>query len=52
MHDVSLTWVPNDTMKVIAGVNNVFEEEPFFTETSIPVSAVGRAFFVRLSSSF
>ncbi|MBU6372742.1 MAG: TonB-dependent receptor [Alphaproteobacteria bacterium] len=52
VHDLSLTWTSKDSLKVIAGVNNVLDEEPFFTETSIPVSAVGRSFFVRLSSSF
>jgi outer membrane receptor protein involved in Fe transport len=52
VHDASLRYDVNDGLTVVAGVNNILNEEPYITETNNPVSGVGRTFFVRLGATF
>lgn len=50
IHDVSVTYDVNDKLRLIGGVNDVFQRDPYFTETSSPGSAVGRSIFFRISA--
>jgi iron complex outermembrane recepter protein len=46
-HNLSVGYEFSDNFSARVGVNNLTNEKPYITETSIPVSAVGRSFFLR-----
>ena len=48
-HDLSMSYDWNEEIQVYGGIQNVTDEEPFFTEQAWPVSPLGRYFFVGLS---
>lgn len=50
-HDVSFAYDATPDIQLYGGVNNVTDEEPFFTQNAWPVSPLGRYFFVGLSYS-
>lgn len=51
-HDLSIGYRPSDSIGFLFGINNITDEKPFFTETSGPVSALGRSFFARVTANF
>jgi outer membrane receptor protein involved in Fe transport len=48
-HGLSMACDWNEEIQVYGGVQNVTDEEPFFTERAWPVGPLGRYFFVGLS---
>lgn len=46
IHDLSFSYIVNETVNVYGGVNNLGDELPFITEQAFPVSPRGRSFFV------
>lgn len=48
-HDVSGTYDLSDRIRIIGGVNNVFNEKPVLTARVYPVGVVGREFFLGLN---
>lgn len=51
-HNLSASYELSDDFNVILGIDNITNEKPWRTEYSIPVSVVGRSFFVRIAGSF
>ncbi|NNU17321.1 TonB-dependent receptor [Parvularcula sp. ZS-1/3] len=47
--DVNASYELSDKLNVYGGINNVFDEEPFSTQTAWPVGPRGRYFFVGLT---
>jgi outer membrane receptor protein involved in Fe transport len=45
-HDLSFSYELRDFLQVYGGINNVTDEQPFFTENAWPVSPVGRFGFL------
>ena len=48
-HDLSLSYDFTEELQVYGGIQNVTDEQPFFSEQAWPVSPLGRYFFVGLS---
>jgi outer membrane receptor protein involved in Fe transport len=44
-HDLNVSWDMRDNLRIYGGVNNVTDENPFFTEVAYPVGPRGRYFF-------
>ncbi len=51
-HDVSGSFMISDEIRVIAGVNNVFDERPVLSSRTYPVGVVGREYFLGLNARF
>ena len=51
VHNVSFRWRTSDRMSLTLGVNNLTNEEPFFSLINNPAPAIGRYFFARLNVS-
>jgi outer membrane receptor protein involved in Fe transport len=52
VNNFSVAYQFGEHFKATAGVNNAFKVKPYITETSIPVSGIGRSFFLRGSAKF
>lgn len=50
-HSLAISYDLSDSATVVLGIDNVTDEQPWRTEYSIPVSGVGRAFFLRFSAT-
>jgi iron complex outermembrane receptor protein len=48
VHSLSASYQLSDGFSMILGVDNLLNEQPWRTEYSIPVSGVGRSFFLRV----
>ena len=49
--DLNARYQWNDGLSVFGGINNLWDEEPFSTQTAWPVGPRGRTFFLGLSYS-
>lgn len=45
-HDVSVTYDVDKQMTLYGGVNNLFDQKPAIGSKNVPISAVGRYFFI------
>lgn len=52
IHDASVRFPVRDNVNVTLGVNNLLDQHPYYGSVATPVSALGRYFFARVSSSF
>lgn len=50
-HSVTVTYTVDDDTSVLFGIDNLTGEDPWRTEYSIPVSVVGRSFFLRVATA-
>ena len=48
-HDFSGFYELSDRIRIIAGINNVFDEKPIITDRVYPVGVVGREYFLGLN---
>ena len=48
-HDLNLAWDLRDNLRVYGGINNVTDEQPFFTEVAYPVGPRGRYVFAGIN---
>ncbi|MFP4334937.1 MAG: TonB-dependent receptor domain-containing protein [Wenzhouxiangella sp.] len=51
-HDLSGSYQANESIRVIAGVNNVFDKAPVLTSRAYPVGIIGREYFLGLNARF
>ena len=51
-HDFSGAYMANDQIRIIAGVNNVFDQRPISTSRTYPVGIIGREYFLGLNARF
>jgi outer membrane receptor protein involved in Fe transport len=51
MHDISASWVVNDTLTFYGGIQNVSDEKPFATQPSFPTGIRGRYFFAGVTAT-
>lgn len=51
-HNLSGAFMANDQIRIIAGVNNVFDEKPVSTSRFYPVGVIGREYFLGLNARF
>ena len=51
-HDVSAAFMANDEIRIIGGVNNVFDQRPISTSRTYPVGIIGREYFLGLHARF
>ncbi|MGA0546517.1 TonB-dependent receptor domain-containing protein [Brevundimonas sp. VNH65] len=52
VHNASLRWKMDDVSTLIVGVNNLTDEQPFFSLINNPAPAIGRFMYFRLTSSY
>jgi iron complex outermembrane recepter protein len=52
VHNLSASYELSDDFTMIFGVDNILNEQPWRTEYSIPVSGVGRSFFLRVTGRY
>jgi outer membrane receptor protein involved in Fe transport len=52
IHDINASYIFADRYRVYGGVNNLTDEQPFFTEFAYPVNPIGRFYFVGLQADF
>lgn len=51
-HDFSAAYTFEERYRVVAGINNVFNERPVLTSRFYPVGIVGREYFVNVGARF
>lgn len=51
-HDFSGSFMANENIRVIAGVNNVFDKQPVLSARAYPVGIIGREYFLGLNARF
>ena len=51
-HDLSGSFQANESIRVIAGINNILDESPVLSSRSYPVGIVGREYFLGLNARF
>ncbi|MEE4637256.1 MAG: TonB-dependent receptor [Wenzhouxiangella sp.] len=51
-HDLSGSYMANDSITIIAGVNNIFDKTPVLSSRFYPVGVVGREYFLGLNARF
>ncbi|TVQ31000.1 MAG: TonB-dependent receptor [Wenzhouxiangella sp.] len=51
-HDLSGSFMTNDQIRIIAGVNNVFDKQPVISARAYPVGIIGREHFLGLNARF
>ena len=51
-HDFSGSFMANDQIRIIAGVNNVFDKQPVISARAYPVGIIGREYFVGMNARF
>ena len=51
-HDVSGAYQLNENIRIVGGVNNVFDEQPVLTSRTFPVGIIGREFFLGVNARY